>query len=36
MAYRMVYLRIHTNGYASGWPSEAGKAAVDQECRRLF
>ena len=36
MAYRMVYLRTRTNGYASGWSSEAGKAAFDQECRRLF
>lgn len=36
MAYRMVYLRTHTNGYASGWSSEADKATFDQECRRLF
>ena len=36
VAYRMVYLRTRTNGYASGWSSEAGKAAFDQECRRLF
>ena len=36
MAYRMVYLRTRTNGYASGWSSEVDKAAFDQECRRLF
>lgn len=36
MAYRMVYLRIHTDGYASGWSSEADKAAFKGESRRLF
>lgn len=36
MAYRMVYLRIHTDGYASSWSSEADKAAFKEESRRLF
>lgn len=32
----MVYLRIHTDGYASGWSSEADKAAFKEESRHLF
>ena len=36
MAYRMVYLRIQTYAYGSGWSSEADEAAFDEECRRLF
>lgn len=36
MAYRKVYFRIRTEGYASGWSSEADKAAFKEESRRLF
>ena len=30
MAYRMVYLRIQTYAYGSGWSSEADEAAFDE------
>lgn len=36
MGYRMVYLRIRTYGYISGWSSIDDEAAFDKECRRLF
>lgn len=36
MAYRMVYFRIRTEGYASGWSSDTAKAAFREESRRLF
>ena len=36
MAYRMVYLRVHTNGYVSGWSNETDKAMFNEESRRLF
>lgn len=36
MAYRKVYFRIRTEGYASGWSSDADKAAFKEESRRLF
>lgn len=32
----MVYFRIHTDGYASGWSSDADKALFREESRRLF
>ena len=35
MAYRKVYFRIRTEGYASGWSSDADKAAFKEESRRL-
>lgn len=36
MTYRMVYFRIHTEGYASGWSSNAAKVSFREESRRLF
>ena len=36
MSYRMVYFRIRTEGYASGWSSEAAETAFREESRRLF
>jgi len=36
MAYRKVYFRIRTEGYASGWSSGADRAAFKEESRRLF
>lgn len=36
MAYRMTYLRINSCGYASGWQSDADKAAFKEESRKLF
>ena len=36
MSYRMVYFRIRTEGYASGWESESAKALFRAESRRLF
>ena len=36
MAYRMVYLRVHTNGYVSGWSNETDKAMFNEKSRRLF
>ena len=36
MAYRMVYLRIRSNGYHFGWTSDADKAAFKEESRRIF
>ena len=36
MAYQMVYFRIHTDGYASGWASDTAKALFREESRRLF
>ena len=36
MTYRMVYFRIRTEGYASGWESETAKALFREESRRLF
>ena len=36
MSYRMVYFRIRTDGYASGWESESAKALFREESRRLF
>lgn len=36
MAYRMVYFRTRTDGYASGWSSDTAKAAFREESRRLF
>ena len=36
MAYRMVYLRIRSNGYNPGWASDADQAVFKEESRRLF
>lgn len=36
MAYRKVYFRIRTDGYASGWSSDADKSLFREESRRLF
>lgn len=36
MAYRMVYFRIRTDGYASGWANETAKTLFREESRRLF
>lgn len=36
MAYRKVYLRIHTQGYSTGWSSDADRSAFKEESRRLF
>lgn len=36
VSYRMVYFRIYTNGYVSGWASDADRAAFREETRRLF
>ena len=36
MAYRMVYLRIRSDGYNPGWASDADRAAFKEESRRLF
>ena len=36
MAYRMTYLHINSHGYASGWQSDADKAAFKEESRNLF
>lgn len=36
MGYRMVYFRIHTDSYGSGWSSEADKAAFKEESCSLF
>ncbi len=36
MAYRMVYFRIRTEGYASGWSSKAAETMFREESRRLF
>ena len=36
MGYRMTYLRINSQGYASSWQSDAAKEAFRAESRRLF
>ena len=36
MSYRKVYFRTRTEGYSSGWSSEADRAAFKEESRRLF
>ena len=36
MAYRKVYLRIHTQGYSTGWSSDADRSAFKEESRQLF
>ena len=36
MTYRMVYFRICTEGYASGWANDTAKALFREESRRLF
>lgn len=36
MAYRMVYLRINSRGYSSGWASDAERDAFKTESCRLF
>lgn len=36
MAYRMVYFRIRTDGYVSGWANETAKTLFREESRRLF
>ena len=36
MAYRQVYFRIHTKGYASGWSSDTDRSAFKEESRQLF
>ena len=36
MAYRMIYLRINSRGYSSGWVSAAERDAFKSESRRLF
>lgn len=36
MAYRKVYFRIRTDCYNSGWSSDAGRAAFEEESRQLF
>ena len=36
MAYRMVYLRIRSDGYNPGWASDADQAVFKEESRRLF
>ena len=36
MAYRMIYLRINSRGYSSGWTSDAERDAFKLESRRLF
>lgn len=36
MAYRQVYFRIRTEGYVSGWSSDADRSAFKEESRRLF
>ena len=36
MAYRMVYLRIRSNGYNAGWTSDTGQTAFKEESRRIF
>ena len=36
MAYRMVYLRIRSNGYHFGWTSDTDRAAFKDESRQIF
>ena len=36
MAYRMVYLRIRSGGYNSGWANDADQEAFKEESRRIF
>ena len=36
MSYRKVYFRIRTEGYTSGWSSDADRTAFKEESRRLF
>ena len=36
MSYRMVYLRINSRGYSSGWASDAERDAFKSESRRIF
>lgn len=36
MAYRMVYLRINSRGYSSGWVSDTERDAFKSESRRIF
>ena len=36
MAYRMVYLRIRSNGYSFGWTRDTEQAAFKEESRRIF
>ena len=36
MAYRMVYLRIRSDGYHFGWTSDTEQAAFKDESRRIF
>ena len=33
MAYRKVYFRIRTEGYASGWSSDSDRSAFKEESR---
>ena len=36
MTYRKVYFRIRTEGYVSGWSSDADRSSFKEESRRLF
>ena len=36
MAYRKIYFRIRTEGYVSGWSSDADRSSFKEESRRLF
>ena len=36
MSYRMVYFRISSSGYPSGWSSDQEKNAFREESRRMF
>ena len=36
MSYRMVYFRISSSGYTSGWSSDQEKNAFREESRRMF
>ena len=36
MSYRMVYFRISSSGYTSGWSSDQEKNAFKEESRRMF
>lgn len=36
MAYLMVYFRLRTDGYTSGWANETAKTLFREESRCLF
>ena len=36
LSSEVIYLRVHTYGYVSGWSSKDDKSAFYEECRRLF